>query len=182
LVWLIQNGTFNDVEGVNRGITLQLPGNQLLGLRPTTCHNVTWIRDSRDCTGNATQIVICEGVSGSIFDPTDPGFVRQPNSIFDSNIPFVDADPVNAKFIKGEALGQFDGGPNNISIPLVVWREDFGSQTPNKSFIALGPESAILQRLLDGGYIPSKVISIFYGSRSVSKPTNGKLIINFLLA
>src|SRR5215469_2410289 len=121
LIWPIQNGTFNDVQGVNRGITLQLPGNQLLGLRPTTCHNVTWIRDSRDCTGNATQIVICEGASGSIFDPTDPGFVRQPNSIFDSNIPFVDADPVNAKFIKGEALGQFDGGPNNISIPLVVW-------------------------------------------------------------
>lgn len=175
MVWLIQNGTFNDVEGVNKGITCELPGNQLVGLRVTTCHNVSWIRDWGDCTGNASEIVACEGASGSIFDPTVSGFTREVDSVFNSHIPFIDADPVNARAIKGEVIGQFDGGPN-ISIPLVVWSENFGSQTPNKSFLAMGPEPSILQRLLDGGYIPSKVLGVFYGSGSVFNPTNGNLI------
>lgn len=175
LVWPLKNGTFNDVEGVNKGVTCELPGNQVVGLRPTTCHNVSWIRDSKDCTGNSTEIVVCEGESGSLFDPTVSGFTREVDSVFGSRIPFIDPDPVNARVIKGEALAQFDPGPD-ISIPLVVWSENFGSQSPNKSFIAIGPESSILQRLLDGAYIPSKVLGIFYGSRSVSNPTDGELI------
>lgn len=178
LVWRLQNSTFNDVVGINRGVTCELPGNQVVGLRPTTCHNVSWIRNSGDCTGNTTDIIVCEGESGSLFDPSVSGFTREVDSVFDSHIPFIDPDPFNARVIKGEALAQFDGGPN-MSIPLVVWSEDFGSQTPNKSFIAFGPESSILQRLLDGSFIPSKVLGIFYGSRSVSNPTDGELIIGF---
>jgi hypothetical protein len=175
LVWPLRNQTFNigALVAVNRGIAISLDG-QALGLRPTFCWNGTRIRSSQDCgspAANVSAFNLCQGESGSVYDATQPGaFTPLETSAW--TVP--DAPPVNARWSRGRAPATFDSG-QTLDIPFEVWSEAFpASVTPNKSFLALGPESNVVQALLDAGYAPSSAMGVFYGSRSVAKWSDGE--------
>jgi hypothetical protein len=176
LVWQLRNQTFNigALVAINRGVGIVLD-NQALGLRPTFCWNGTRIRSFQDCSpsnppANVTDFNRCQGQSGSVYDSTLPGsFVPLDASAWT----VLDAPPGNARFSRGKASATFDSG-QTLDIPFEVWSEDFGAVMPNKSFLALGPKSNVLQTLLDAGYAPSSAMGVFYGSRSVSQPTFGE--------
>jgi hypothetical protein len=176
LVWPLRNQTFNigALQAVNRGVAVVLD-NQALGLRPTFCWNGTRIRSAQDCVSpsvNVSAFNLCQGQSGSVYDVTQPGaFVTLDQSAW--TVP--DAPPENTKWSRGRAPATFDSG-QTLEIPFEVWSEAFpAGVTPNKSFIALGPSSNVVQALLDAGYAPSSSMGVFYGSRSVANPSNGRL-------
>jgi hypothetical protein len=173
LVWPLRNQTFNigALVAVNRGIGISL-NNQALGLRPTFCWNGTRIRSAHDCPSPSTNLTAfnsCQGQSGSVYDVTEPG-AFSPLDASAWTVP--DAPPVNAHWNHGKAPALFDSG-QTLDIPFESWSENFGTATPNKSFLALGPESNVVQALLDAGYAPSSTMGVFYGSRSVAKPSDG---------
>ena len=177
LVWPLRNQTFNigALVAVNRGVGIVLD-NQALGLRPTFCWNGTRIRSAQDCpapsgaAANVTGFNACQGQSGSVYDATLPdAFVTLDSSAW--TVP--DAPPLGARSSRGRALATFDSG-QTLEIPFEVWSEDFGTATPNKSFLALGPESNVIKTLLDAGYAPSSAMGMFYGSRSEANPTSGE--------
>jgi hypothetical protein len=175
LVLPIRNAYFNvgGITAVNRGIAVILD-NQVLGLRPTFCWNGTRIRSAQDCPSSSTDLGGfngCQGASGSVYDASSPNSFTP---IGASAWAVPDPPPLGAHYIFGEASAGLDSGKPLI-IPFEVWsKTDFGSATPNKSFIALGPDSNFLQALLNDGRIPSKTIGIFYGSRSVANPSDGE--------
>jgi hypothetical protein len=175
LVWPIHNQSFVDTNGeivaVNRGLSVTFPGNNPLSLRLTFAWNDTRLRSAADCAyGNSTYFNYCEGASGSVLWPNSTGFT-QINSQGDG---LTDPPPIDTNnVVYGEVEASFFGN-TSLPIPIEIYSKDFGFATPYKSFLALGPKSAVLQRLLDGQLIPSKVIGLFFGSRSVSNPTNGE--------
>jgi hypothetical protein len=173
LVWPLRNQTFNigALAAVNRGVGIVLD-NQALGLRPTFCWNGTRIRSAQDCAApsvNVSAFNACQGQSGSVYDATQPAFVTLDASAW--TVP--DAPPLNVRSSRGKAPATFDGG-QTLDIPFEVWSGDFGSTTPNKSFLALGPQSNVVRTLLEAGYAPSSAMGVFYGSRSVANWTTGK--------
>jgi hypothetical protein len=175
LVWPLRNQTFNvgALVAVNRGVAVVLD-NQALGLRPTFCWNGTRVRSAQDCVspaGNATAFNVCQGQSGSVYDATQPSaFVTLDESAW--TVP--DAPPENTRWSRGRALATFDSG-QMLEVPFEVWSETFpAGVVPNKSFIALGPSSNIVQALLDAGYAPSNAMGVFYGSRSAAEFSNGE--------
>jgi hypothetical protein len=173
LVWPLRNQTFNigALVAVNRGVAITLD-NQALGLRPTFCWNGTRIRSAQDCPSPSTNLTgfnVCQGQSGSVYDSTQPdAFTTLDASAW--TVP--DAPPINTRWSRGKAPALFDSG-QTLDIPFEVWSEDFGNGTPNKSFLALGPQSNVVETLLDAGYAPSSTMGVFYGSRSVAQPTDG---------
>src|SRR4051794_4548608 len=63
-----QNGTLYAGVTVNRGINFQcFPSAQRIALRPSFIWNNTRVRNSINCKGNSSEIVACQGASGSTF-------------------------------------------------------------------------------------------------------------------
>jgi hypothetical protein len=175
----LQNATFKNGQAVNRGISASLPGNQIVGLRPTFVFNNTRLRNSADCSynnANDSQFVICEGESGSVFNPNVPDFQQLLGSDWAKEVETVDPPPLGLVPEQGLGFVQFDSG-SGLQLPMEVWSHpglEANSGTPNRSFVALGPKSSLLERLIDGGNIPSRALGLFYGSRSVELPTDGE--------
>jgi hypothetical protein len=172
LVWPLRNQTFNlgALVAVNRGVAVELDG-QPLGLRPTFCWNGTRLRSAQDCaSANVSAFNLCQGQSGSVYNATlQDSFETLGESAW--TVP--DPPPVNARWSIGQASATFDGG-QKLDIPFEVWSENFAGATPNKSFLALGPDSNVVAALLDAGYLPSRAMGVFYGSRSATRWTNGQ--------
>jgi hypothetical protein len=173
----LRNETFyiGALGAVNRGVAISLAG-QALGLRPTFCWNGTRIRSAQDCgspAANVSAFNLCQGQSGSVYDVTLPGaFTLLEMSAW--TVP--DAPLANIMSNRGRALATFDGG-QKLEIPFEVWSEAFpASVMPNKSFLALGPESNVVQALLDAGNAPSSAMGVFYGSRSVAEWSAGECL------
>jgi hypothetical protein len=178
----IQNISLDNGIAINRGIGLQLPGEQYAGLRFSFTWNNTRIRSNLDCSyidENISQYAACQGVSGSVFDPLNPGFNRQLSNSWDFEVETVDTPPPGAQLEYGVALTKFEDGPS-FELPVEVWSSPVLTKdwsdwvTPQRSFLALGPQSSLLERLLDLAYIPSRGFGLYYGSRSVKYPTDGK--------
>ena len=177
----LQNATFKNDVTVNRGVKIELPGDQIVGLRISFCPNNTRIRSSLDCTGNSTEYVACQGASGSIFNPITPGFEQELDSVWEASVLTLDAPPTGANVVRGIGLAEFDDGPS-INLPIEVWSDpklklEYNQRAPNKSVLALGPKSSVLQRILDANIVPSKFMGLFFGSRSQFNFTNGELVV-----
>jgi len=89
--------------------------------------------------------------------------------------------PTGANVVRGIGLAEFDDGPS-INLPIEVWSDpklklEYNQPAPNKSVLALGPKSSVLQRILDANIVPSKFMGLFFGSRSQFNFTNGELVV-----
>jgi hypothetical protein len=103
-----------------------------------------------------------------------------PDNAWKSTVLTVDPLPAGITATrKGIAMVQFDDGPK-LALPVEVWSKP-DMQLPElsltKSYLPLGPESSLLDRLLNQSYIPSRFIGLFFGSRSLSNPINGELLV-----
>jgi len=176
LVLLFYNQSYTDADlnivAINRGAGVTFPDDHPVALRLTCVWNDTRMRSAKDCDrNNNTYFNSCEGASGSVFWLNSTGFVQ----IGSKEDGLTDPPPMGTSdVIYGET--EVNMSNTNLKIPIQVYSKDFGTGNPYKSFLALGPKSTVLQRLLDGQFIPSKVIGLFYGSRSVDKPTDGKFL------
>src|SRR2546423_1620334 len=162
---------------ISGGVKIKLPGNQIVGLRISFCPNNTRIRSSVDCIGNST----CQGASGSTFDPSAQDFRQVLDSQWEASVLTLDAPPTEARVVRGIGLADFDGGPK-INLPIEVWSDpklklELNKRAPNRSVLALGPKSSVLQRLLDAGIVPSNFMGLFYGSRAQFNFTDGELVV-----
>jgi hypothetical protein len=171
----IQNVSLADGIAVNRGIAVQLAENQTAGLRVTLTLNNTRIRNIFDCSyisANSSQLSACQGASGSVFDPQNPGFNCQNRSSWSFEVETVDDPPLGAQLEQGVARAHFDGGPS-FNLPVEVWSSPGLVAIDKRSYLALGPESSVLKELIHSAHIPSRAFGLYYGSRSQLFPTDG---------
>ncbi len=76
--------------------------------------------------------------------------------------------------LQGYDIGNFTDGPAVITdFPFEVWANH---DALNKSALALGPKSSVLERLVDNHLAPSAAFSIDYGSRSELYPRDGQAV------
>ncbi|OCK81145.1 hypothetical protein K432DRAFT_381582 [Lepidopterella palustris CBS 459.81] len=179
----VMNNTFSDGVGLNRGISLSIgtPG-QLAGMRMTMNLNNTRLRNAADCNvlaPNNSAVVACRGSSSSTFDP-DLSTSWMPVLEGDWNVSSIDFRPTGNGTTVIQGYDKAVLSANNTAgllipgFPFEVWSD---ASSPNKSALGLGADSSFLQSLAVLGYIPSKVLGLFYGSRSESRPYDGELVI-----
>ena len=91
----------------------------------------------------------------------------------DSN---VDSRPTDGtSVVQGYDSANFTDGPAVIGdFPLEVWANDI---VANRSALALGPKSSVLERLVKINSTPSSAFGIDYGSRSEAFPRDGQLVL-----
>lgn len=169
----IANITLADGVTANRGTQIQI-GGELLGLRLSTLIENVRVRNARDCQlGNATVASGCQGSSGSTYDLTKtPTWVGAPSGTF--NVSVIDPFDPGTTVVNGWDMVKFFSTPILSGFPIEVW----SSQTStNKSGLALGPQSSVLDRLDNATLIPSKMFGLFYGSRSQLHGVDGNLTI-----
>ncbi|KAI7970499.1 hypothetical protein EIK77_005217 [Talaromyces pinophilus] len=156
------NVTLSDGVAENRDIGILL-GGQPEGLRITFTLNNTRVRNAYDCniTGNATAQAQCLGASGGTYDLTRNTF----NETGGFNVSHIDTPPVGATVRRGTDQAQF-GNLTFPAFPFEVW-----------SAIAFGPQSSVLQRIIDSNTAPSRFLGLFFGSRFESQPQDGELVI-----
>lgn len=181
----LQNATFKNGVAINRGIEINLGDNQTVGLRPSWVWNNTRIRNKSDCTANnanSTQETACEGASGSVFEP-DNSFTELVDNQWDSQVRTVDAPPILATLERGVTQAQFADG-TTVTLATEIWSAPSmpvsatdSQKGANKSLLALGPDSSVLETFLNNSKVPSSFHSIFFGSRSLDYPTDGELIV-----
>ncbi|KAI9786587.1 MAG: hypothetical protein M1839_006136 [Geoglossum umbratile] len=173
LVLPLKNNTLSDGVVANRGVPVDL-GGQSQGLRVTFSLNNTRVRNSRDCEaaarGNASAKSDCEGASGGVF-AIDNTFVKAPDGQW--KVTFVDPLPAGAAVSQGYDVATFTGGVKIQDFPFEVWSD---AASTSRSAFALGRGSSVVSRFYDAGLVPSKVIGMFFGSRSMSRGVDGTLI------
>lgn len=169
LVFGITNVTLSDGVAKNRGVKVVL-GGQPEGLRVTFMLNNTRVRNAYDCklSPNATEQATCLGASGGTYDLTLHTF----NQTGHFNVSHTDAPPVDATVRQGTDTAEF-GNWTCPAFPFEVW----SANATNKSGIAFGPSSSVLQRILDFNAAPSRFMGLFFGSRSESLPLDGELVV-----
>ncbi|KAF8537983.1 hypothetical protein BDD12DRAFT_663597, partial [Trichophaea hybrida] len=140
----------------------------------TMLYNNTRVRNSRDCSyGNETAETGCIGGSGSSFKIEDSNtFQKAPPREWKVNS--TDPHDPAETIMDGYDTAKFNGIPEIVDFPIEVWSN---LKTNNKSALALGPRSSFIQKLVDMGRVPSKVFSIFFGSRSQTRARDGLLTI-----
>ncbi|KAH8887866.1 hypothetical protein GQ53DRAFT_808820 [Thozetella sp. PMI_491] len=176
LVLPITNVTFPDGVAVNRGIRLVL-GGQVQGLRMSTILNNTRVRNVLDCPSNSTGLTTCEGTSGSVYKTVGSSFQQVPN-LKDWNVSVVDPRPSGATtVVQGYDNATFVGVNSSAIVPDFPFEVWANHDALNKSALALGPKSSVLERLVDHDLAPSSQFSIDYGSRSELYPRDGQLIV-----
>src|SRR5882762_5418617 len=136
-------------------------------MRMTFNLNNTRLRNAEDClllSPNTTAIIACQGSSGSIFSP-DQSQTWTPVIEGSWNVSSIDYRPsVNSTtVIQGYDVAKLSGVPEITDFPFEVWSD---ASAANKSAIAFGQDSSFVQKLADLGTIPSKVLGLFFGSRS----------------
>ena len=169
----IANITLADGVTANRGTEVEI-GGELLSLRLSTLIENIRVRNARDCQlGNATVASGCQGSSGSTFDLTKtPTWVGAPLGTF--NVSVIDPFDPGTTVANGWDMVQLFSTPVLSGFPIEVW----SSQTStNKSGLALGPQSSVLDRLENATLIPSQTFGLFYGSRSQLYGVDGNLTI-----
>ena len=172
----LHNATFRTDQGTNRGVNIFLPGNQFVGLRATFAWNNTRIRSSVDCehAGDPAHVAACQGASGSTFDQNaSPLFTQVADFQFSSQVPTVDPHPAgNVRVVKGIPSVQFEDLKSPANLPVEIWSDSdlhlaYNQRAPNKSFLAFGAKSSVLQSFLEHEIIPSSFVGFWFGSRSV---------------
>ncbi|KAF7556788.1 hypothetical protein G7Z17_g1088 [Cylindrodendrum hubeiense] len=170
------NVTFPNGIGANRGIKLVL-GEQIQGMRMSTIINNTRVRNILDCPStNVSDLIGCQGASGSIYSTTDGSF-DQVLDDSDWDVPTKDAQPNDGSttVVRGYDIANFTDGPAVIpDYPLEVWAN---RESVNLSALALGPKSSTLERLVDNNLAPSTSFGLDYGSTSELFPRDGQLVI-----
>ncbi|KPM40532.1 hypothetical protein AK830_g6008 [Neonectria ditissima] len=172
---LVRNVTFPNGIGANRGVKLVL-GDQIQGMRMSTILNNTRVRNILDCPStNETDLIGCQGASGSIYSTTDGSF-DQVNDDSDWDVPVIDPQPNDGSttVVHGYDIANFTDGPAVIpEYPLEVWAN---REAVNLSALALGPKSSTLQRLVKNNLSPSSSFGLDYGSTSELHPRDGQLV------
>ncbi|KAK7402590.1 hypothetical protein QQX98_011661 [Neonectria punicea] len=175
LALLVRNVTFPNGIGANRGIKLVL-GDQIQGMRMSTILNNTRVRNILDCPStNVSDLIGCQGASGSIYSTTDGSF-DQVNDDSDWDVPVVDPQPNDGSttVVHGYDIANFTDGPAVIpEYPLEVWAN---RESVNLSALALGPKSSTLQRLVENNLSPSSSFGLDYGSTSELYPRDGQIV------
>ncbi|KAK7423243.1 hypothetical protein QQZ08_009139 [Neonectria magnoliae] len=175
LALLVRNVTFPNGIGANRGIKLVL-GDQIQGMRMSTILNNTRVRNILDCPStNVSDLIGCQGASGSIYSTTDGSF-DQVNDDSDWDVPVVDPQPNDGSttVVHGYDVANFTDGPAVIpEYPLEVWAN---RESVNLSALALGPKSSTLQRLVENNLSPSSSFGLDYGSTSELYPRDGQIV------
>ncbi|KAF3390064.1 hypothetical protein DPV78_011788 [Talaromyces pinophilus] len=163
------NVTLSDGVAENRGIGILL-GGQPEGLCITFTLNNTRVRNAYDCniTGNATAQAQCLGASGGTYDLTRNTF----NETGGFNVSHIDTPPVGATVRRGTDQAQF-GNLTFPAFPFEVW----SANATNRSAIAFGPQSSVLQHIIDSNTAHSRFLGLFFGSRFESQPQDGELVI-----
>ncbi|KAH6885772.1 hypothetical protein B0T10DRAFT_550304 [Thelonectria olida] len=176
LVLPLRNVTFPNGIGANRGIKLLL-GDQTEGLRISTILNNTRVRNILDCpSDNVTDLIACQGASGSIYSTTDGSF-KAVSDESDWDVEVIDPQPNDGSttVVHGYDIANFsDVGAVIDDYPVEVWANQ---ESVNLSALALGPASSTLERVVKHNLAPSCSWSLDYGSTSELHPRDGELII-----
>ena len=124
---------------------------------------------------NTTAIIACQGSSGSIFSP-DQSQTWTPVIEGSWNVSSIDYRPSgnSTTVIQGYDVAKLSGVPEITDFPFEVWSD---ANAANKSAMAFGQDSSFVQKLADLGTIPSKVLGLFFGSRSELQGFDGELVI-----
>ncbi|KAF8536108.1 hypothetical protein BDD12DRAFT_891013 [Trichophaea hybrida] len=165
------NYTALNIVSGNRGLFVNI-ANEPMTLRLDTMSNDVHLHNKGDCDSvSGIDHVRCVGLMGTIFDPQTA----------DSSLHVLPKDqwPGNGSYgldssheITAVATANFTGITAFQDFPIVVW-SNRGST--NRSAIGMGSSSVFLQSLKDKLVVPSKVWSLFFGSRSQYKPMDGVL-------
>lgn len=167
------NYTLPDGIAVNRGIFVEL-GGQPASIRCSTTISNTRIRNARDCQlQNATTQSTCQGASGSNFDPLRSKTWRAATPQ-NWKVTVIDPHRADETVLEGYDVAKFHGGLEISDLPFEVWSN---LNSDNKSGLALGPNSSFLEKLVRSEAAPSKVIGLFFGSRSETQGVDGNLTI-----
>ncbi|KAH0558549.1 hypothetical protein GP486_004792 [Trichoglossum hirsutum] len=176
----ITNITYGGGAAANRGIRVKV-GGQVLNLRPTTLLNEIRVRNGQDCSEiSVPDTRDCFSEIGSLFSPENSTSFHQTNIIFISAVDHL-GHITGEALISGYDKVQLHGG--DIGLPVEVWSSTRGTnrsgsdQGLRRSGLPLGPESSVIKRLLDTGAIPSRVLGLFFGSRSQTRGADGELVI-----
>lgn len=180
----IKNASFDNGVPVNRGVQCKLPGNQILGLRLSTVWNNTFISNASNCKRlNSSDENACQGAVGSTFEPvTDDGWETWLPSDWEELVSHVDEAPTGSRPLYGVAEMNLDDGPT-IDLPIAVWSNPSidpvkkKSPPPSRSVLGIGPSSDLIRSLLNGSFVPSSFMGLYFGSRSLDCSEDGELTI-----
>ena len=169
----IRNFTISQGAFEQRGVYANL-GGQASSLRLSTLFNNTSIRNSQDCSqGNSTENAVCVANSGGVVDISkSTGWAYAPPNQW--NVSRVDPPATGQKVIQGWDTVQFENGTATPGFPLQVSTKSGDS---NYSELSIGPSSSFLDWLMASKLAPSKVVGLYYGSRSQSEGVDGELIV-----
>lgn len=180
----IKNTPLDNGVPVNRGVQFKLPGNQILGLRLSTAWNNTFISNANNCRrGNNSYDNACQGAVGSTFDPVEnEGWEPYLTSDWADIVAHVDDPPAGANVVRGVAATDLDDGPV-IELPIAVWSNPSidpvkgSSSPPSRSVFGIGPSSDFIRSLLNGSFVPSGFMGLYFGSRSLNCSEDGEMTI-----
>jgi len=180
----ITNTPLDNGVPVNRGIQFKLPGDQILGLRISTVWNNTFISNANNCRrNNESYNNACKGAVGSTFDPVEnDGWKPYLTSDWEDIVAHVDDPPSGANVVRGVAKADLDDGPT-IDLPVAVWSNPSVDPinekvpSPSRSVFGIGPSSDLLRSLLNGSFVPSSFMGLYFGSRSLNCSQDGELTI-----
>ena len=169
----LRNYTISQGGFIQRGVYVNI-GGQAQSLRLSTLYNNTNVRNAQDCqTGNSSQNAICVSNSGSVVDVTKvDGWTYAPPNQW--NVSMVDPLGPDQRAIQGWAGAQFETGPATPGFPLAV--STYGKNF-NISQLSIGPSSDFLDWLVAEGLAPSKIVGLFFGSRSQLQGADGEVTI-----
>lgn len=169
----IANTTLGDGVVLNRGVSMRV-GKAILGLRISTLFNTTRVRSSRDCSAeNLTATSECIGTAGSIFDVSkSPTWTTAGPGEW--NVSSIDEHNPGARILRGWDTAKFLSTRDLPGFPLEIWSNP---TSVNRSGLAFGPDSSVLDFLETAKLIPSQVFGIFFGSRSQLRGVDGSITI-----
>jgi hypothetical protein len=180
----IKNTPLHNGVPMSRGVQFKLPGNQILGLRFSTTWNNTFIANSNNCRrGNSSYNNACEGAIGSTFDPVENiGWTPYLQDDWEHIVGHLDKPPANTNVVRGVAEADFDNGPT-VALPIAVWNNpsidpttEMGS-SPSKSVFGIGSSSDLIKSFLNGNFVPSGFLGLYFGSRSLNCSEDGEMTI-----
>ncbi|MCJ1475708.1 hypothetical protein MMC13_004371 [Lambiella insularis] len=158
----ITNYTLADGVALNRGVGVQV-GSQILGLRLSTRLANTRLRNADDCQqGNASIETQCAGSTGSIFDLTKSKTWSQAGP-GGWNVSAIDPHEAGESIVDGWDMAKLFSTSSVPGFPMEVWSN---AASDNRSGLAIGPNSSFLEWLSSASLVPSKVLGIYFGSRS----------------
>ncbi|EXJ83737.1 hypothetical protein A1O1_07363 [Capronia coronata CBS 617.96] len=158
-----------DQKAITRGIPVSM-GNppQIVSLRPSTADDILYVVNREQCAPEYNSS--CIGLYGGVFDySSSNSFLQVAEGQWNGSS---NSNPTQLSFVTFNDLLSF-GNASVYGFPAVYDEPGYGGQ----GVMPLGWGSDFLRIAVESDAVPSSVFGLWTGSRSVSSPVDGALVI-----